>query len=381
VQAEKPKDDFVEVWRGIAIAVVVYFHFIQRTPTTSYGLQDGPLLPFYSGNVGVLVFFIISGYLISKSLHYSASLGAFYAKRLSRIWPLFLVANIFTFSVIHLTQAPILFAGDKPLLHDLPTWIDLIGSTLFLADFGIQWVDGVFWSILVELKFYALIGLLAALSPLRYAKIFAVIAFCASFVQMGMSFFDPVALQIPIKLFNGLLIAQYLPFFAIGVLLFKRDIGPLFSLNAFMVFANLLEDSVRFPGFDFKQTLIFIVMFAGVLALDAAVFRQYIFRTLGKYSYSLYLFHQINGIIIISLLAPAFGIEVGAFGAFACTMALSVVMSWLAEWRFREVTNDFFERLFAWLRLDQLAVTTRGKPDAPVQESGRPTPLATGAQQ
>lgn len=356
MQHDKTKDDFIESWRGIAVMLVVYFHYVGRVPASTLGLEQGPRLPFYSGNLGVLIFFVISGFLITKSLSFSKSLADFYAKRLSRLWPLFIAASVLIFTVVTLFDPLFLYGGDDPIYKQRLGFTDLIGTLFFLRDLGFSWVDGAFWSILVELKFYAYIGLLAAVSPRYFSQWLGAAAFTLAFIQLGLEIFMPDQMRGVIRLMNGVAIAHYLPFFAIGVLLCKRDIGPLLGLNALMAILFAIIDSSRHPDFELLGTISFLFAFTGIVALDAALLRHRIFTFIGKYSYSLYLFHQVLGLSIIYLLAPKLGLEGAVAAAFTGIFILAIVMSWLFEWRYRRLVHNGLMTCFAMLKLDRFAV-------------------------
>lgn len=121
---------------------------------------------FNAGNIGVRVFFIISGYLITRSYLHSRGNADYLLKRVRRIYPGFLVATaICTFVVVPLfatagwalvTPAAIMgwFVRAITLYQEIPS-----------ADaFGGKNVNGALWSIRFE--FWCYIGV-AALGMLR----------------------------------------------------------------------------------------------------------------------------------------------------------------------------------------------------------------------
>ena len=138
------KDDFIQIWRGIAAVIVIYYHFSNRVPYSAMGSASAPMLVFYTGKLGVMAFFAISGYLITKSLMASRNLASFYAKRLARIWPLFIVACLVIIATMHFLSPPVVIGGAKPFDGATTRWIDLFGTLFFLNDLGFQFVDGVF---------------------------------------------------------------------------------------------------------------------------------------------------------------------------------------------------------------------------------------------
>src|SRR5258708_12802042 len=80
--------------RAVAVAMVVAGH-AQRTLAGGYTGILAPLRLFSDGRLGVLVFFVLSGFLITTILQAelkstgSIRLVPFYAKRALRIWPAF----------------------------------------------------------------------------------------------------------------------------------------------------------------------------------------------------------------------------------------------------------------------------------------------------
>jgi peptidoglycan/LPS O-acetylase OafA/YrhL len=315
--------------------------------------------------LGVLAFFVISGFLITKSLVYSKNLADFYAKRLSRIWPLFIVAATFVFIFLKFVPAPIVSERTRQFYTGERTIIDLIGTIFFLEDLGFEWIDGVYWSILVELKFYLFIGLMAAIWPASFDTRFAAAAALLGLDELSCELFLPERYLLAKRLLNGVLIAQYLPFFAVGVLLFTRRAGHLLTLNIILVLAFMGTKIASDPNFELTGTLRFMVALVALLAVDIVFLRERIFLFLGKYSYSLYLFHQMIGLAIINMLAARIGFNAAVIAAFTIVLAISVVMSELFEWRWRAWTQARLTKLFSLLTLDRLRLQSRPAAGAP----------------
>lgn len=140
---------------------------------------------YNSGNVGVWVFFIISGFLIAHSHARSPSLRSYAAKRVLRIYPAYLVAtSVCAFVVTPLFAPPGFTLGAAELVRT-------IGANLLLANHfpipdlfttnPVHGVNGALWSIRFEFLCYigvALIGVIALPArrfalPLLYALIVA----------------------------------------------------------------------------------------------------------------------------------------------------------------------------------------------------------------
>ena len=126
--------------RGIAIALVVLFHF---------GL-------FPPGWVGVQLFFVLSGYLISdillteKGKPFPAYLSRFYWRRSLRIFPLYFFYLIITSALFAATNEPKSFEIDWPFLVTYTTNF----GRLRVSDVGPAFSH--LWSLAVEEQFYLL---------------------------------------------------------------------------------------------------------------------------------------------------------------------------------------------------------------------------------
>lgn len=364
IEEKNQKDRFIEVWRGIAVLLVVAYHYTNRIPYEIMGSPAAPILPFYSGKIGVLIFFVISGFLISASLNYSKSLAHFYAKRLSRLWPLFLLATTATFLFLQVFQAPIVPDGPKMFYTRDITWVDLIGNWFFLEDFGFNWVDGAYWSIVVELKFYFLIGLAAAIWPGDHVRKFSV--FCIVTGALALLFQADVLAHVTKvqMLLNGLFVAQYLPFFAVGVLLYGRERGALLSVAIILAMAQTGEKIASNPDLEIAGTIRFLLVFALIVGLDAQLFRQKIMLFFGKYSYSLYLFHQMLGVTLIDHLVPDLPIDIAILIAFGVATFVAWAGSRMVEWRFRNEVEALLASLMGRLGLANVRVSGGSPPSA-----------------
>jgi peptidoglycan/LPS O-acetylase OafA/YrhL len=162
------------VLRGLAIVSVLVLHF-----NIAYRLLQGPLgklLPgpylsnlVWNGNYGVVVFFVISGYLItSTSLRRfgsfeQVSFRGFYAFRFARIMPCLLLA-LAAINLLALAGIAIFKGSDKP-----PLWLSDLSVLTFwhnilMAKFGyFNYCLNIYWSLSVEELFYITFPLLCAL--------------------------------------------------------------------------------------------------------------------------------------------------------------------------------------------------------------------------
>lgn len=128
-------------WRGISILAVLACHLLPLGPK-AWGLNIAV------GNLGMAIFFCLSGFLITNFLFHRANVGDFLIRRLCRILPLAWAALLIGLWMAHANgnfYAPnFLFYANLP-----PFWLpDNLGH---------------FWSLCVEMQFYACIALLFGL--------------------------------------------------------------------------------------------------------------------------------------------------------------------------------------------------------------------------
>jgi len=169
--------------RALAILLVVSFHswyFLQfLMPTTEAFLNFSDSLPWIlgfirRGDLGVDVFFVLSGYLLSWQLFRkrmkSDSIGVkrFYAHRIFRIYPLYLVALL-----LAAIDSGITFRLLGNLLA-YNIWTDA-------SNIIIPWS----WSLSVELEFYAIVPLLILL--VRNGKTLATLSAAFALLTVGWS--------------------------------------------------------------------------------------------------------------------------------------------------------------------------------------------------
>ncbi len=168
--------DVLDGLRGIAALMVVAFHFGARW-TAELHVASVSLYPYgdifldafsplrYFGRMGILLFFMISGFVIMLTLRRCNGLLDFSGRRFARLWPTMLICATLTTLFVNGTGIHARFEGTA-------YWEVFPGDYLFSIFFldpgwtgrligweGLGWVDGVYWTLWVEVRFYALVGL------------------------------------------------------------------------------------------------------------------------------------------------------------------------------------------------------------------------------
>lgn len=151
--------EFLDGLRGIAILLVIIFHAFSRWPTiVPYGNTYGEFPLFEYGYLGVQLFFLISGFVILMSLEKSSSFFNFIYKRWLRLFPTMLIATILIYATAHFLYErpagiPNIYSVIPGLIFTEPSWVKAI------TGIPINRLEGSFWSLYVEFKFYFIFGL------------------------------------------------------------------------------------------------------------------------------------------------------------------------------------------------------------------------------
>lgn len=159
--------------RFIAISSVILFHMMEELERRAgHPIEIQPRYTLFAqlvnhGNRGVLLFFVISGYIIARPflrqhrLHGKpVDLGAYYLRRVTRLEPPYVL-------VLLMTSVVILVAYAGSLRTLLP---HLVASILYLH--GLEYrskstISFVAWSLEIEVQFYILAPLLGTIYRLR----------------------------------------------------------------------------------------------------------------------------------------------------------------------------------------------------------------------
>jgi len=130
-----------------------------------YRLTNGTVT---AGTIGVMTFFVISGFLISQSWERSKGAAAYFGKRVRRIYPGYMAATaICAFIVVPLfsTNSHIgLVTAAKTLAHNLLLQNYFPASDAFASNPFPGAINGSLWSIPIEFWCYIMVAVLGVAS-------------------------------------------------------------------------------------------------------------------------------------------------------------------------------------------------------------------------
>lgn len=288
----------IDGFRAIAALGVVLFHYTVRwtLPLDPHDhLPQAISLsgPFDYGWTGVELFFVISGFVILMTLDRSRSPMDFAIRRVARLWPMLIVATILAAAIVD-TIGP----RDWRV-----SWTDDILTMLTIHPPGHRLVDGVVWTLGVEIRFYAIVCALHALVRSGVIKAMLLVQSIA-FVAFVVHRFDAL---------SWTLCDGYLPYFLFGMCCYalwaargeSRAAAVGLAVTAILI---LVSPFVRFPsgvaggplGFDVANVAILALF--GLFVVGSPIVRPFAsppLRRLGEASYALYLIHQTAGISVL----------------------------------------------------------------------------------
>jgi peptidoglycan/LPS O-acetylase OafA/YrhL len=327
--------------RAIAVMSVIIFHF--------------GFLP--NGYLGVDVFFVISGFLITQIIYseYQAdrfSLKNFYLRRIRRIIPLVLFTCLTAIAVGMMVMLP----------DDLENLGQSVVATNFFANNVLLYITTAnywnvvneykplmhTWSLGVEEQFYMVFPLLFVFCPKKWFKgLFLTIIFLAGLSMVGYLIVDKEAAKFYLVYYRFFEIAAG----SIAAILFysKKVEHPIWTCVGLTAIAGILFFGAR----EYAQANLLIVVLSSLVLLvnqsDSNLIGKVILSNpisvfVGKISFSLYMWHQ-----IVLAFARYFVFEkitvVVAFSLLLVIFLLSIGSYYLIEQVFRDKNRVSVKRL------------------------------------
>lgn len=291
--------------RGLAAMTVVVSHFSNRTRLFGGLLGEG------AGQVGVMLFFALSGYLMGKLYLEQrltwAHLATFFRRRAARVLPLYYGVVLLSF----------VLSGVLAL-----RWVYPVNRGNLLQHLLMVGAESVLWTIPVEIRFYAVFPLFwAAYRGSPVAATFGTAAI-AIWCLSGFAFVPTFA--------------PWLTLFLAGLLVSRISTPPASTpaFGALLVLYVLLLPQVwlrlGLPNVNVWASVPHVAMIAALLLLSVRsplavrLLANPVARYLGKISYSLYLLHLPAIYVAGLLLEPRdhivlFGLAVASLSLSAST--------------------------------------------------------------
>lgn len=345
--------------RGIAILLVLMHGFdVLNAPS---GLWHGVDLALDAGWIGVQLFFVLSGFLITGILldtqHSPAYYRTFFVRRVLRIFPLYYGVLLVAFVVVPLLVALPTGYGE----HQIWLWTY---SENFVGPFGRS--DPLFphfWSLCVEEQFYLVWPLVVRIAGRRgvIALGTALVAIAiASRIYVRVHYGAPIGAEAaytftPCRfdaLAIGAITAALLRAERMGSRVIQRRAAGLLALVGMsIVLAGLvvgrlgrIAEPMQIAGYT-VIALGFACVLVSAMAPAAGFFTWSPLRTIGAYSYAMYVFyaplHLLAGLPLLARISASPSVPL----ALAYVVAAS-----LATFCFAALSYRFYERHFLALK-------------------------------
>src|SRR5665213_1305948 len=322
----------LDLLRLAAVGAVVLYHYGFWGPASNGMPQVAvPSLASFAqyGFLGVPVFFIISGFVIAYSAEGRTAVG-FGIARFSRIYPTFLFCMTLTFLAT-------LILGASHFEVSAAQWF----ANVFIAApaLGQAYVDTSYWSLVIEVVFYAWVALFIALGLFpRRIDLIILAWLCITFAN---------ELTIDAPIVEKVFMADDSGFFAVGLLIYEYHRGRrdarLYGLMAvsigtavFQAIHKLERIGVHTSGsFDPNIVAAICLVSIAVIFLATRLRRlplpSGVILAVGGMTYPLYLLHMQTGYVIFLAIGPSRN------PALAATLIqCGAVVLALAVWRFVE---------------------------------------------
>lgn len=278
----------IDALRGLAALAVVLFHYTTRYEKRFGEVSGGFSEIFSLGEYGVQLFFIISGFVIYMSILKVKSVSDFAIKRSFRLYPAYIFAVVLTFTVVSLASISQLKIDIIPALINLTMFQDFLGAPR---------VDGVYWTLRVEMTFYILMAFLLFFKVEKKVMPIVISWLVFSvFIQLVHNSVDTHMTAL-IREFS---IASFSHLFIIGIMFYCIwQHGNQLKYHA--VIASCIAYDLTFMSIENALiTLCFVATFYLVINNKLQFLGSRFLVFFGTISYPLYLIHQNIGYVVIN---------------------------------------------------------------------------------
>lgn len=301
----------IDILRGLAVSLVIFYHFFELL-----GLQSHMLYPYiYAlGQLGVPLFFIISGYLIYRSLDYSLSskgtkfgLQHYVTHRLFRILPAYYV-NFFIVFILAYYFMGTMDTWSHPFIQK-QIFSHLTFTSFFIYKTSGLGINGAYWTLSIEMLWYFVAPLLFIyIKKDRYLMLLFVLSILY-LIGLDLSLYNTILkLDKNAPNYIGLLyywsfqLPGQLIYFIAGVFIYKysntsisihRFIQYSLFIFLFIIFISLSTQRYFLQSFAIKNIItLLIVVSIFIIFYRHRLKEFFLLSWLGKISYSLYLWHM-----------------------------------------------------------------------------------------
>jgi peptidoglycan/LPS O-acetylase OafA/YrhL len=373
---ERSRIQFLDGLRGLAILLVICFHAYARYPDLMpFGNRYADIFVFRHGGIGVQLFFLISGFVIFLTLEKSRGFFDFMMRRWLRLFPAMLICSLIVY---------VFFAFIAENAHRSVSLRSLLPGLSFIEPHVWQAVlrspqtmlEGSFWSLFVEVRFYAFAGALYFLVGETGAIAGIILMFMVTVAYASLQHLLPGGNWRIFEIYKGWTSAEHFGWFAAGALYFRyfqTRVRQLFIMATLLAVLAAVTTGGALPGKTCAALLV-VFLFASVVYHSRLhqLLGNRVFLFLGAISYPLYLLHEnimVHMILKLGKLAPQIpGVLLPLLPIAGVIVIGAAVAIYVEPW-LTDVIRPCYKRARLLLHIDQWWM-----PLAPVAEDLKPPP-------
>ena len=309
----------IDYLRGIAIIFVVSYHYISHYSTQYLFFTDnwfGPFVEYANyGWSGVDIFFIVSGYCIAMTIIKTNNLIEFFVRRFARIYPAYVFCGIVTLVFYFFFDLP----GREV---DMFTGLMNLIFANFIPGLSFTYIDGIYWALIVELKFYIFFGILYFLlrdlnkSIIAWA-VFSIILNIILLIDKSFLYF-----------FTS--VSPHANLFLIGLFLFNLQDKKILNYLP-VIIIGIINIFVNERYFGNEIYFICLILITSLILNSKYSLNIRILSKIGLISFSWYLIHNAVGIILIREINKLGFMNLSVFFAVFFTLLISIISFYLIE--------------------------------------------------
>ncbi|WP_051313415.1 acyltransferase family protein [Sporocytophaga myxococcoides] len=320
--------------RGIACMLVVLFHYA-KYQYLDYGLG----WKFRYGVTGVDLFFMISGFVIYMTLLKTQTIRDFIYLRVTRLFPTYWLAVTITFLFCIITVS---YPERTSILNYL------LNMTMVPSWLSAPFLDNSYWTLLVELIFYAIIAFFyfyfKTIKVLHKSITLLIILFVFNLVSIYTEHGQKIIFYFPIIMYWNLFLS--------GIVFYKMK----FEGKSSFIYHLIIILNLAFLFLTHEQggtamhhvsriehlvcNIIFVILFYLLIYGKLAIITNKVMVFIGTISYSIYLLHQTIGYILIEKFYDIFK---NSYISLILTLSIVFIISYL-------ITNYFEKPFMQWSR-------------------------------
>ncbi|KAA1803590.1 O-acetyltransferase OatA [Bacillus cereus] len=352
--------------RGLAALSVLFYHCLRIFPSLDIGAPDfvndsdnwfinallnTPLRIFWSGHESVILFFILSGFVLSlpyyagKKIEYKT----YILKRSIRIYIPYVIATVIAMiAAITLSKNGFSIYSDwfNRIWTYETSFSDIMNHVLFLGDYNANQFNTVIWSLVHEMRI-SIIFPFVMFFVLRFNWKYNIsLSFALSLIS-----FVLLKVFMPTSNTNFIITIHYTSMFIIGALLAKhidvisnyfKKLSKSSKIIVFLIAVISYTYNGLFSNIEIIHKFLideYAIAVGGslfiIIALSSDVFSKFLnlrpILFLGKISYSLYLYHTIILFSLIYIFNDVLPISIILFSVIILSLILSSIFYYLVE--------------------------------------------------